>query len=185
MWRPAQLRTGPNATDDYLQPTLMNVGPILPLPGVSAFATASVLVDVPSGRLPGVMVVDNTRNGATAPAGQQLPPTCIAFEAGTSSQAVAALFIIGHHYNDRTVVTATVPGTAAGLTRVNGLGSPLPLSAAAATSANQQPAQRLSSPSRDVHASSTALTLDVAALPQYVLLPAGVTATAFCNSLKW
>lgn len=167
IWRPVQLRTGPNATAEYLQPT--NLASILPLPAVSAYATASVLLDVPSGRAPGVFVLDHSQDGASAPAGQQLPPSCVAFEAAQAGvQPLAALFLVGHHYNDRTTATGTLPSAGCGgsgtvgVAWTSGLGAPLPLSVSGCT-----------------------ITLNLASLPSYLTLPVGSSATDFCNTLKW
>jgi hypothetical protein len=166
IWRPAQRRSGPNATQDMQQPD-KELSYVMPLPAVPAYATASVMTDVPSGRAPGVFVVDNSANGHSAPDGQQLPPTCVAFEPAPTSSGVAPLAVVwitGHHYNDRSVVTASAPGASTGVQLLNGMGTPLP----ANTTGGAE------------------LTLTVTPLPQYVILAqGGPTATAFCESLKW
>ena len=100
---------------------------LVPLPSVAAHAVASVLLDVPSGRLAGVWVVDNSEGGGgLSPAGQ-LPPSCVAFPTDPSSAVGAppllALFIQGHHFNDRTVASLTLDEPAVRV--VSGLGAEL------------------------------------------------------------
>lgn len=168
LWRPAQLRTGPNATLPGQQPQLLSN--IMPLPSVGAYATASLLVDVPSGRLAGVFVVDNTANGGDA----SLPPSCIAFEPDPSVPppvaALVAIFTLGHHFNDRTAATVQITTASPGnVSAINGLGSPLELNITS------------------VHEAATTyqVSLSVGPLPQYILLPSDTTATQVCASLNW
>jgi hypothetical protein len=169
IWRPNLVRTGPNATQgdgSGVQPEVLSTP--MPLAGVPAFATASLLLDVPSGRLPGVFVVDHSADGAQPLPGQtSLPPTCVAFEVGPDAPdgtpALAALWITGHHYNDRTQATVTVPGApTAAMLLLNGVGAVLP------------PVQ-----------GGPSVGLTLSHLPQYLLLPPGVNATAVCASLAW
>ena len=146
------LRTGPNATADTQQPA-DTLDDIVPLAGVAAYATASALLDVPSGRAPGVWVVDNSAGGVAPPH----PPSCVAFETDASSSLHAppliALMTTAHHFNDRAEATVkvltAVPDTV--LVR-NGFGTPLYV-------------PRASEPG------AVTLTLSIGALPQYVLLP--------------
>lgn len=168
LWRGAQVRTGVNATAPSQWPAQI-LGDTVPLPSVAAYATASVLVDVPSGRLPGVFVLDHSVDGgAVPPGGTQLPPCCVAFESDPASPLHAppmvALFILSGHYNDRTLATLTL--AAAPSQVISGVGAPLP------------------SATRGV---TPALTLDlsIAALPQYVVLQQGASAAEVCASLAW
>lgn len=151
-------------------------------PVAAAYATAAALVDVPSGRAAGVFVVDNTATGSTIPPGHsQLPPSCVAFDAGAGKgagavQPLVALFIIGHHYNDRTVATATfTTGDASQLSVLNGLGAPMPANVTTATAAA----------SGGAAGTPVTLTITIAPLPQYVLLPVDVDPQAVCASLAW
>jgi len=157
VWRPAQLRTGPRALAPYTQPE--NLGDVMPLPAAAAFAAAAALVDAPSGRAPGVFVVDNT--AGNAPAAAPRPPSCVAFEAvAPGVGAVAALFTTDHDYNARATATIAL-GAGAPPALLNGLGTPMALNATRGVA-----------------------TLSVAALPQYlVFAPGGSTATAACESL--
>jgi hypothetical protein len=161
VFRPGLMRTGANATSD-MQPPSEWTSDVVPLPAAAAYATASVLVDVPSGRLAGVWVVDNSEAGSSL-------PSCVAFETDPTSSVgappMAVLMTTAHHFNDRTPVTLRVvtaqPG-ALGLR--NGLGAPLPL---ATDSAN------------------LTLSLSLAALPQYLMLPRDTTAAAVCATLMY
>lgn len=237
LWRPSQMRSGPNASIAPLDLQPSNLGATMPLPGVPAYAVASVLLDVPSGRAPGVFVVDHSVDGASAPAGQQLPPSCVAFEgpAGRDSSiralrypdeyplsehdnanvsSLAALMIIGHHYNDRTVANgsinvqvdipcAGIPTTIGalidndvassalrdgGLQLVNGFGSILNFNLTSAMIASVADDEACSGAAdrTTVRVQVLALiTFSIAPLPQYLLLPSGVTATSLCSSLTW
>jgi len=144
----------------------------------AAYATAAALFDVPSGREAGVFVVDNTATGSTVPPGHsQLPPSCVAFDAATGKaglQPLVALFIIGHHYNDRTLATATISTSdPSQLSALNGLGAPL--------------AANVSTAATGGGAAGTPITVTftIAPLPQYVLLPVDVDPQAVCASLSW
>ena len=159
VFRPGLFRTGPNATSDVQYPSVWT-NDVVPLPASAAYATASALVDVPSGRLAGVWVVDNSE------AGNGLP-SCVAFETDPSSSVgappVAALMTTAHHFNDRTSVSLHIVTTQPeALTLRNGLGAPLSL---ALDGAN--------------------ITLSLAALPQYLVLPHDTTAAAVCATLAY
>ena len=171
LWRGAQQRSGANATaagqwPERILPTLV------PLPSVAAHAAASVLLDVPSGRLAGQWVVDHSVDGAAPAAGSaQLPPSCVAFAPDPASPLapapLIAVFILGHHFNDRTAATLTLAAAPARV--VSGLGAPLPAQAEAA--AGRRGGVRLA--------------LSVAALPTYVELAQGADAVAACEGLAW
>jgi hypothetical protein len=90
--------------------------------------------------------------------------------------ALAAVFILGHHFNDRTPANATITtgGPISSASLSNGVGTPLPLIATPTGPG----------PNAD-GATKYTVQLIVAPLPQYVLLPPDATATAFCNSLTW
>ena len=173
LWRPAMRRSAQDAASDWGRPT--NVPGVVPLPAAAAYSTAAALVDVPAGRLPGVFVVDHTASGAPMSAGGVHPPTCVAFEpddsaAGPRAQPLAVLFIVAHHFNDRTPAVASVWTAAApSMVLLNGYGTPLPFNTSRAASNDA--------------AFSVHLTL--AALPQYLLLPHDTNATAVCASLVW
>jgi hypothetical protein len=166
IWRPAQLRNGPDRLSPYTQPR--NLPQPMPLPAAAAFAVASALADVPSGRAPGVFVVDNTetrQDGA-------LPPSCIAFEGLQKGTApLAVLFNIGHALNSLTNATIALPAAlAASAKLLNGYGTPLPL---------------LLSPGPS---DTLLIALSITPLPQYLLLPTesgSTTAAAACSSLLW
>ena len=166
VFRAAQRREGANASQPGQWPQFLS--PRVPTPGAAAFATASRLVDVDARREPGVFVVDPSADGAVAPPGAQLPPTCVAFApahgAAPAPRALVAIFITGHHFNDRTEAALTLRAPPAGVT--SGVGAPLPVDAAGAPPA-------------------ITLTLDVAPLPQYVELADGDDPVAACASLTW
>ena len=167
LWRPAQRRVGPNATQPQQQP--QQIPGIVPLPAVNAFSTASLLIDVPSGRLAGRFIVDHTALGAAIlPGTTQLPPSCVVFDTDPASSVNAppliVLYILGHHYNDRTIARVVSPVLPLGLQ--SGLGVELPL-----VSSGDEP--------------KVTLTLTLAGLPQYLILPLGANATAVCASLAW
>ena len=144
----------------------------MPLPSVSAHAQASVLLDVPSGRSAGQWVVDHSVDGGMALPGSgssQLPPSCVAFAPDPASPLkpppLIVLFILGHHFNDRTIATLTLeapPGRV-----VSGLGAVLPVQA--------------------VEGAGGAVTipLSLAALPTYVELAQGADPVAACEALTW
>jgi hypothetical protein len=141
---------------------------VVPLAGAAAYATASALVDVPSGRLAGVFVVDNSAQAGEPP----YAPSCVAFEADPASGVGAAPLVVlmttAHHYNDATPANMTVATASPGAVVVrNGLGAPMPAAQAAAG------------------AGSVTLALQATALPQYILLPPDATATAACRTLVW
>ena len=166
LWRSAQRRTGANATQPAQKPQYL--APVVPLPSAAAFSAASLLVDVPSKRLAGVFVVDHSADGSVAVNGS-LPPTCVAFAPDPAAPAPAALplvalFITGHHFNDRTVATLTLATPPVRAT--SGLGAALPLATAGAGAA-------------------LTLTLTLAPLPTYVELAAGTDAAAACATLAW
>lgn len=178
LWRPCQLRTGGDALAPYTQP--QHLPQTMPLPAAAAYATAAAMVDLASGRHAGVIVIDNTAEGGYAELhGGKLPPTCIAFAADSANTSVLAMFILGHHFNDRTDATLQVPtsgaphdkwsATSAGeqLRLTNGLGTRLPLNATAQA------------------ATAVTLRLSIASLPQYLTLPSTVDAAAVCSTLKW
>lgn len=138
----------------------------MPLPSAAAYALASVLVDVPSGRLPGRFIVDNSANGAATGA-----PSCIAFETDASSSLhappLAVFMTTAHHYNDRTPATARVTtASPAALLLRNGLGTPLEGAIAPAPG-------------------GASLALSIAPLPQFLILPSDTTAAAVCATLTW
>jgi hypothetical protein len=168
IWRPSMLRTGANATaTNVLQEPASLLGDALPLPATGAYAAAAYFTDVPSGRAAGVFVIDNTISGATAPAGQQLPPSCVAFEDTTGSgQGVAVLWIVGHHFNDRTTATVKFASSsdAQAASSYNGFASPMPIV---------------------LGSDGVTVTLTIAPLPQYLVVPHGVTAASVCSTLAW
>ena len=160
------MRRGPNATGD-VEPAAWTPD-VVPLAGVAAYATASALIDVPSGRLPGVFVVDHSDQQGAPP----YAPSCVAFETDPSSPLaappLAVVMTTAHHFNDVTPVTLGVTTDAPGAIVVrSGLGTPLDV------------ARTLAS------AGVVSLALDAAALPQYVVLPTDVTAAAVCATLRW
>lgn len=155
----------------------------------------------------------------------KLPPTCIAFEASstrTDGTSVAAIFITGHHYNDRTVVESNLTisnavvvgkkkcwdrnekkdvnifmdeyirreyfsnnyGSTSTFQLVNGLGTPKNINVTDVI--NIQLCHSDNNDSSVCLASFTVLfTLSIAPLPQYVITPAGVSASSLCSSLTW
>jgi hypothetical protein len=142
----------------------------MPLPAAAAYAVASSLIDVPSGRAAGVFVVDNTETRSDG----LLPPSCVAFEAQNGSSLVSpllVLFTIGHGLGDRTNATLTLPSAAAavGAMLLNGYGTPLALK---------------TSPNPD---GSVTILVSIAPLPQYLQLSQGsaATASACCETLAW
>ena len=167
LWRPCQLRTGGDALAPYTQP--QHLPQTMPLPAAAAYATAAAMVDLASGRHAGSIVIDNTAEGGYAELhGGKLPPTCIAFAADSANTSVLAMFILGHHFNDRTDATLQVPASAGEQLRLtNGLGTRLPLNATAQA------------------ATAVTLRLSIASLPQYLTLPSTVDAAAVCSTLKW
>lgn len=177
LWRPCQLRTGDDALAPYTQP--QHLPQTMPLPAAAAYATAAAMVDLASGRHAGSIVIDNTAVGGYAELhGGKLPPTCIAFAADSADTSVLAMFILGHHFNDRTDATLQVPTSSSGLAGVsgveeqflltNGLGTRLPVNATA-----------------EAAAAAITLRLSIASLPQYLTLPSTVDAAAVCSTLKW
>jgi hypothetical protein len=179
LWRPAMMRAGVNATSDEEDPT-HTLTERIPLAGAASYATASVLVDVPSGRLAGVFVVDNSNQ--TAGVSGQTPgklavykPSCVAFEPDPTSslkpapQPLVVLMTTAHHYNDFTPATISVATkTPEQLSLRNGLGAPMALPTAVADGG-----------------ADVALTLRITALPQYLTVPNDTTAAAVCATLKW
>ena len=170
VWRGAQQRSGPNATAAGQWPERI-LPALVPLPSAAAHAVASVLLDVPSGRLAGQWVIDHSADGAAAAAGSaQLPPSCVAFAPDPASPLapapLIAVFILGHHFNDRTAATLSLAAAPARV--VSGLGAPLPAQAEAAGSGG-----------------AVRLALSVAALPTYVELAQGADAVAACEGLAW
>jgi hypothetical protein len=170
LWRSAQRRSGANATQPGQEPSKL-LAPLVPLPSVAAFAVASTLLDVASGRLPGVFVVDHSaEGGALPPGGTQLPPTCVAFAPDPASPQkpppLCALFILGHHFNDRTLANMTLSAPPARI--VSGLGASLPAAVEQSSSSG-----------------AVVLPLTLAALPQYVILQEGSDAVSACASLTW
>ena len=172
IWRPAFLRRGVNVTTNDLQEPSEWLPQIIPLAGVAAYATASNLIDVPSGRLPGVFVLDNSAQQAIPP----FLPSCVAFETDPDSpldaQPLAVLMTTAHHFNDALKVNMTISTTLPNDILVrNGLGTPLSI------------------PSSHVHEngikSDVSLQLEAVALPQYIILPKDTTATQACASLVW
>jgi hypothetical protein len=162
LWRPAQLRTGPSALQPYTQP--VHLGATMPLPAAAAYAAAAALVDVPSGRAAGVPVVDNSGAAPGAYA-----PSCFAFEGSSETRPLVALFVTAHHYNDRVAASLVVAaGSLAQTALLNGLGAPMAPLAAAPLSGG-----RLN------------VTLAVASLPQYLILPLGASSLDACASLVW
>ena len=164
LWRPAQLRTGPSALAPYTQP--VNLAATMPLPAAAAYAAAAALIDVPSGRAAGAPVRDNTgaRPGAYA-------PSCFAFASAGAGAGGApplvAVFITAHHYNDRVPASLVVAAaSAAQLRLLNGLGAPMALAAVPL-------------------AGGVNVTLAVASLPQYLILPLGASAEDACASMVW
>ena len=168
LWRPQQLRNGADAVDAPWRPSPpTNLDSVVPLPAVSAYATASALVDVPSGRAAGVFVVDHSDTGG---AGALKPPSCVAFAPAAAGSALplASIFILGMHFNDVTAATLTVATAQplAAISLLNGVGTPLAVSAAAAPGGFR-------------------FALEVTALPQYLVLPSDADAVAACASLEW
>jgi hypothetical protein len=165
VWRPAQLRAGPDGTQPYTQPR--NLPQAMPLPAAAAYAAAAALVDVPSLRAPGVFTVDNSETRRDG----RLYPSCVAFESLQEGVApLLALFIIGHGLGDRVNATVTVPAAAAmNLTLVNGYGTPMPV---------------LSSSNA---VGSYTVQMSIAPLPQYLMLTpeSGVAAASVCSTLVW
>lgn len=166
LWRPGFERRGGNATGDT-EPTGW-LPDVVPLAAVAAYATAAALVDVPSGRLPGVFVVDHSAQPAEPP----YLPSCVAFETDPASPLaappLAVVMTTAHHFNDFLPVTLTVATGAPGAVVVrSGLGTPLDVALTAAAGGGVDVA------------------LDAVALPQYVLLPPDVTAAAVCATLLW
>lgn len=174
-FRPGFLREGADAADDWIPPGAPGGGgwpkamtaDKTPLPAAAAYATASALADVPSKRLAGVFVVDNSADGAASGA-----PSCVAFEPDPrapppAAAPLAVVFTTQHHFNDRvaaTLLAATArPADAAVM---NGLGAPLAGVLAPA-------------------AGGVRATLSIAPLPTYILLPADASATQACASLAW
>jgi len=167
LWRPGFERRGAGATDDLREPDVW-LPERIPLAGAAAYATASALVDVPSGRLAGVFVVDNSAQAGEPP----FAPSCVAFETDPASALDAPPLVVlmttAHHYNDATpanltVATASPPGAI--LVR-NGLGAPMAVA--------QRPV-----------AGGVALALQAVALPQYIVLPRDASAAAACRTLVW
>jgi hypothetical protein len=158
LWRPAFVRYGVNATADDGTAPYLGLDAKVPLAAVATYATASVLVDVPSGRLAGVFVVDNSNQSAATAVGL-VKPSCVAFETDPTSllhaPPLAVLMTTAHHYNDFTTAAIVVNGAA---TLLNGFGTLMKLD-----------------PS----------TLRITALPQYLILSAATTATAVCETLHW
>lgn len=170
LWRPQQMRTGADAASAPFAPSApTNLEGIVPLPSVSAYATASALIDVPSGRAAGVFVVDHSAGTGGAPGPK--PPSCVAFAPAAAGSALPliSLFILGKHFNDFTPATLTVATAQAlgALSLLNGVGTPLALAAAPAPGGGYR------------------ISLDITALPQYLVLPADADATAACASLEW
>jgi hypothetical protein len=173
LFRPQQLRTGADAVDAPFAPSApTNLDSIVPLPAASAFATASALIDVPSGRAAGVFVVDHsaTGGGPPTPPSTQKPPSCVAFAPAAVGSALplVSLFILGRHFNDFTSATLTVTTAQplSALSLMNGVGTPLAVSSAPAPGGFR-------------------LSLEVTALPQYLILPSDADAEGACASLKW
>ena len=158
-WRPAQLRTGPAALAPYTQPR--NLPQVMPLPAAAAFAVAAALVDAPAGRQAGVFVVDHTHEGGG--------PSCLAFESARAGvRALAVLFTIDHDPGARCDANLTLPAAAAAdAVLVNGLGTELQLEAMGGAGGD------------------LVLRLHLAALPQYLTLGQGASATEACESLVW
>ena len=166
VWRPAQLRQGPDAEAPYTQPR--NLPQVEPLPAAAAYATAAALLDVPSRRAAGVFVVDHTARAA--PAGSVQPPSCVAFESmdGGVTPPLAVLFTVGHDLGSRTPATVMLPTINA--TLLNGYGTPMPLSLGGAT------------------AGGVNATLLIAPLPQYLVLSgvdSDASAASVCATLQW
>ena len=174
LWRPCQLRTGGDALAPYTQP--QHLPQTMPLPAAAAYATAAAMVDLASGRHAGSIVIDNTAEGGYAELhGGKLPPTCIAFAADSANTSVLAMFILGHHFNDRTDATLQVPASAGEQLRLtNGLGTRLP-----------RLGTRLPLNATAQAATAVTLRLSIASLPQYLTLPSTVDAAAVCSTLKW
>lgn len=162
------MRTGPDAAADSLEPTRW-LDATLPLPGVAAYATASVLVDVPSGRLAGVFVVDNSAQAGEPP----FLPSCVAFEPDAASPLHATPLVVvmttAHHYNDALRATLHVATAAppAVLVLRNGLGAPMDPAASPAPGGGVDVA------------------LVITPLPQYLELPPDASAVAACRTLAW
>lgn len=137
--------------------------------GVAAYATASALIDIPSGRLPGVFIVDNSGGDGSPP----YSPSCVAFEPDPKVSPLAAplvvIMTIARHYNDRTLASIMIHtnSTPSAVVGRNGLGSPLPLTLTGSG------------------AGSITFNLSVGALPQYITLPADASAAVACSTLQW
>lgn len=175
LWRGAQQRTGPNATSPAQWPSRI-LSTLVPLPSVSAHAVASVLLDVPSGRLAGQWVIDHSVDGGVASPGsssQQLPPSCVAFAPDPASPLnpppLIVLFILGHHFNDRTTATLALGAPPARV--VSGLGAELPAQPTAVVV--------------EGGGGGVTIPLSLAALPTYVELAQGTDPVAACEGLTW
>ena len=170
IWRPSMLRTGVNATSDSVQPTAW-LNKIIPLAGTAAYATASALLDVPSGRLPGIFVVDHSESTFEPP----YLPSCVAFESDPGSPLHAppllVLMMQGHHYNDYVDVKLKVTTAAPSgeLLLRNGLGTPMKITVGEGLEEQ----------------GVLALSLRVTPLPQYLILPPDSSATDACGTLTW
>ena len=166
LWRPAFERRGAGAADDLREPDVW-LPRTIPLAGAAAYATASALVDVPSGRLAGVFVVDNSAQAGEPP----YAPSCVAFETDPSSALDAPPLVVlmstAHHFNDATPANLTIATASPSAILVrNGLGAPMAVPQLPVTGGVQ-------------------LALQAVALPQYILLPRDVTAAAACRTLLW
>ncbi len=185
LFRPATLRLGENATSDQADPA-RKLKDTVPLAGAATYATASAMVDVPSGRLAGVFVIDHSNqtagvHGQTPGQLPLYPPSCVAFEPDPQSnlkaQPLVVLMTTAHHYNDFTPATLTVKtgAAASSLLLRNGVGAPMAVRSAALSGINSS-----------AHESQIfSLDLRITAMPQYLLLPADASATTVCQSLKW
>jgi hypothetical protein len=136
--------------------------------GVAAYATASALIDVPSGRLPGVFIIDNSNQQGIPP----FLPSCIAFETDFDSiigaPPLVVLMTTAHHFNDILFVNMTISTSIPGDILVrNGLGTPLSINTVSLGS------------------KAILIELEAVALPQYIILPKDTTAAQVCSSLVW
>jgi len=174
LWRPAFLRRGVNVTsNDLLEPSEW-LPQIIPLAGVAAYATASSLIDVPSGRLPGVFVIDNSAQQGLPP----FLPSCVAFETDPDSPLGASPLVVlmttAHHFHDFLNVNMTISTSSPSDIIVrNGLGTPLSISPTQVVMSGTQ-AQ-----------ATVLLQLEAVALPQYVILPKDTSASNVCATLVW
>jgi hypothetical protein len=168
IWRPAFLRRGVNVTSNDLQEPSEWLSSIIPMAGVAAYATASALIDVPSGRLPGVFIIDNSNQEGIPP----FLPSCIAFETDSDSiigaPPLVVLMTTAHHFNDILFVNMTISTSIPGDILVrNGLGTPLSINTVSLGS------------------KAILIELEAVALPQYIILPKDTTAAQVCSSLVW